>query len=79
MNSVLLTEASFRHRLKDGYEDIASMCGMLNWRGSTPFGELSGIFPMNFLTNFERNTMINFSSDIPLKVSNNLLLHLIPR
>jgi hypothetical protein len=55
------------------------MCGMLNWRGSTPFGELCGVFPMKFLTDLERNTMINFSSDIPLKVSNNLPLYLIPQ
>ena len=46
---------------------------MLNWRGSTPFGGLSGVFPMNFLTDLERNTMINFSSDISLKVRNNQL------
>ena len=50
---------------------------MLNWRGSTPFGELCGVFPMKSLTDLERNTIINFSSDIPLKVGNNLLLYLI--
>jgi len=55
-------------RLKDRQEDIASICGMLNWRGSTPFGELSGVFPMKFLTDLERNTVINFSSDISSKL-----------
>jgi hypothetical protein len=52
------------------------MCGMLNWRGSTPFGELCGAFPMKLLADLERNTPINFSYDIPIKVSNNLQLYL---
>ena len=55
--------------MKNRNEDIASMCGMLNWRGSTPFGELCGVFPMKFLTDLDRNTTINFSYDIPIKVS----------
>ena len=33
---------------------------------------------MKFPTDLERNTMINFSSDTPLKVSNNLLLYFDP-
>lgn len=55
-------------RLKDKHEDIASMCGMLNWRGSTPFGELYGTFPLKSLTDMENNKTINFSSDIPIKL-----------
>jgi len=44
------------------------MCRMLNWRGSTPFGELCGVFPLKSLTDMESNTIINFSSDIPIKL-----------
>lgn len=45
------------------------MCGMLNWRGSTPFGELCGVFPLESLPDLESTTMINFSSDTPMEVS----------
>ncbi|KAF8805003.1 tubulin nucleotide-binding domain-like protein [Phlegmacium glaucopus] len=55
-------------RLKNRHEDIASLCGMLNWRGSTPFGELYGAFPLKSVTDMESNTIVNFSSDIPIKL-----------
>ncbi|KDR78071.1 hypothetical protein GALMADRAFT_245054 [Galerina marginata CBS 339.88] len=54
-------------RLKRHQRDISSICGQLNWRGPSPFGELSGIFPFMSSADFEARNF-NFSSDLPIKL-----------
>jgi len=59
---------TFFPRLKRHEHDISSVCGQLNWRGTSPFGELSGAFPFTSSSDLE-NRVVNFSSDFPIKSS----------
>lgn len=47
---------------------MSSVCGMLNWRNTCPFGELSGVFPFDSVSNLDQG-IVNFSSKSPSKVS----------
>ncbi|PPQ91103.1 hypothetical protein CVT25_013141 [Psilocybe cyanescens] len=51
------------NRLNRNRYDIPSVSGHLSWRGTSPFAELSGLFP---LTKFTRE-IVNFSFDTPTK------------
>ncbi|KAF8648203.1 hypothetical protein AX16_006342 [Volvariella volvacea WC 439] len=44
--SAHIETATLPLRLKGTREDLSSFVGQLNWRKSTPFGELSGTFPV---------------------------------
>ncbi|KAF8957165.1 mtDNA inheritance protein Dml1 [Flammula alnicola] len=55
-------------RLKHLQRDISSVCGQLNWRGTSPFGELSGVFPFTEFSDLDKR-IINFSSRNPIKSS----------
>ncbi|KAF9481069.1 tubulin nucleotide-binding domain-like protein [Pholiota conissans] len=55
-------------RLRLGHQAMSSVSGMLNWRNTCPFGELSGVFPFDYLSSLEER-MINFSSNSPIKPS----------
>ncbi|GLB45716.1 putative tubulin domain containing protein [Lyophyllum shimeji] len=48
-------------RLKGRYDDLGTVANRLNWRGTTRFSELSGIFPFNSAEDFERR-LVNFSA-----------------
>lgn len=55
-------------RLKPPQQDLFGLSTQLNWRGSSPFAELSGVFPFTSNSNFEDN-LVNFSVDAPFKSS----------
>jgi hypothetical protein len=44
------------------------MSAQLNWRGSTPFGELSGLFPLTSAADFD-SQLVNFSTGSQKPVS----------
>ena len=46
---------------------MASVCGLLNWRNTCPFGELSGAFPVDSIATISRK-IVNFSANAPVKV-----------
>ncbi|KAF9462802.1 Misato segment II tubulin-like domain-containing protein [Collybia nuda] len=48
-------------RLKGTHESIGSISSQLDWRGGTPFGELSGVFPFTSAEDLD-NRIVNFSS-----------------
>jgi hypothetical protein len=47
--------------LRGTHENIGSMSAQLDWRGMTPFGELSGVFPFTSSEDFD-NRIANFSA-----------------
>lgn len=47
--------------LKGTHENIGSVSAQLDWRGMTPFGELSGVFPFTFPEDLD-NRIVNFSA-----------------
>ncbi|CAA7263931.1 unnamed protein product [Cyclocybe aegerita] len=51
-------------RLRNAPEDISSACRQLKWRTSTPFGELSGVFPVSSISDLD-GAVHNFSIDTP--------------
>ncbi|KAF8055192.1 mtDNA inheritance protein Dml1 [Lyophyllum atratum] len=48
-------------RLKGTHDDVAKMSAKLNWRGTTRFSELSGIFPFHSPEDFDER-LVNFSA-----------------
>ncbi|KAF8225980.1 tubulin nucleotide-binding domain-like protein [Tricholoma matsutake] len=59
--SAHLESSTLSLRLKGTSDDLANMSSQLNWRGSTPFGELSGILPLTSVADFNRQ-LVNFST-----------------
>ena len=53
--------------LKPPQQDLLGLSTQLNWRGSSPFAELSGIFSFTTNSTFE-GKLVNFSIDAPIKV-----------
>ena len=47
------------------------MSAQLNWRGSTPFGELSGVIPLASVVDFE-SQLVNFSASRQEPVSSQI-------
>ncbi|KAJ3509360.1 hypothetical protein NLJ89_g5262 [Agrocybe chaxingu] len=62
--STHIETATLPLRLRNAAEDISSVCKQLKWRTSTPFGELSGVFPVGSISDLD-GTVHNFSSDTP--------------
>ncbi|KAF9039839.1 tubulin domain-containing protein [Panaeolus papilionaceus] len=59
--STHIESATLPFRLKREHRGIPDLCALLNWRGTGPFGELSGSFPFpSFAT--ARGTITEFSS-----------------
>jgi len=56
-----------KHSLKPPQRDLLGLSAQLNWRGSSPFAELSGVFPFTSDSNSEQQS-VNFSIDPPIKV-----------
>lgn len=48
--------------LKGTHENIGSVSAQLDWRGITPFGELSGVFPFTSPKDLD-SRIVNFSTD----------------
>ncbi|KAF8200179.1 mtDNA inheritance protein Dml1 [Pholiota molesta] len=48
-------------RSKYAHQTMSSVCGMLNWRSTCPFGELSGVFPFDSVSNLDQR-IANFSA-----------------
>ncbi|TFK37238.1 mtDNA inheritance protein Dml1 [Crucibulum laeve] len=59
--SAHIETATLPLRLKNTREDLASLSAQLNWRETTPFGELSGVFPATFPSTLGRD-ITNFSA-----------------
>lgn len=59
--SALVETSTLPLRLKRKRDDISSISAQLNWRGTTRFCELSGIFPVDSSENLEAR-LVNFSA-----------------
>jgi len=71
LNHVLVLEL-IKCSLKPPQQDLLGLSTQLNWRGSSPFAELSGIFPFTTNSSFE-GKLVNFSIDAPIKVISGIL------
>ncbi|RDB18272.1 Protein dml-1 [Hypsizygus marmoreus] len=59
--SAHIETATLPLRLKGYQSDLSTMSSHLNWRGTTPYSELSGVFPVEPGVDLEKN-LANFSS-----------------
>ena len=57
-----------RYSLKPLKQDLLGLSTQLNWRGSSPFAELSGTFPFTMNSILE-GKVVNFSTDALIKVT----------
>lgn len=59
------------YRLKGAYDDMTSVCSILDWRGNTRLAQLGGIFPMDESVPFDtqlQKRLYDFSVDRTTKL-----------